>query len=277
MQADPAGTRRATAWESLRARRPPECRLLTAGLAAVPAGVSAVPAGLSAVPAGLPAAPAGLCLVCRGPARAGYLRCFQCDLHAQSAPGLLADVVAPAAYAAKGGPLARDLWLYKSGRAGSGPAAAAVLSLLLLFLHEQGPEIWRAAGMGRPSAVCVVPSGRGRPGPHPLRVLAAPYLARPWLTLRPRPGGDPWARTLDPARFRVTGLRAGAAMLLLDDTWVSGASAQSAAVALKLAGAAAVAIVVVGRHLPATSPPTVHSGHTLPAAPGAGARPGSIG
>ena len=109
--------------------------------------------------------------------------------------------------------------------------------------------------MDQPSAVCVVPSGRGRPGPHPLRVLAAPYLARPWLSLRPRPGGDPWARTLDPARFQATGLLPGATVLLLDDSWVSGASAQSAAVALKLAGAAGVAVVVAGRHLPATPPP----------------------
>jgi hypothetical protein len=234
MHADPAGIPQAGAGESLRVWPPPErCPL----------------------PGGERAGPAGLCLVCAGPVRAGYLRCFQCDLHAQSAPGLLADAVAPVAYAAKGGPLARDLWLYKSGRDGSGQAAARVLSLLLLFLHERGPVVWRAAGMGRPSAVCVVPSGRGRAGPHPLRALAAPYLARPWLSLRPRPGGDPWARTLDPARFQAAGPLRGAAVLLLDDTWVSGASAQSAAVALKLAGAAAVVVVVVGRHLPAIPPP----------------------
>jgi hypothetical protein len=234
MQADPAGIPRAGVREPLRVWRLPErCPL----------------------PGGERLRPAGLCLVCAGPVRAGYLRCFQCDLHAQSAPGLLADVVAPAAYAAKGGSLVRDLWLYKSGRDGSGLAAARVLSLLLRFLRERGPAVWQAAGMGRPTAACVVPSGRGRPGPHPLRALAGPYLARPWLSLRPRPGGDPWARTLDPARFQATGPLPGAAVLLLDDTWVSGASAQSAAVALKLAGAAAVAVVVVGRHLPAIPPP----------------------
>ena len=38
-------------------------------------------------------------------------------------------------------------------------------------------------------------------------------------------------------------------MLLLDDTWVSGASAQSAAAALKQAGAGRVAVVVLGRHV----------------------------
>ena len=41
----------------------------------------------------------------------------------------------------------------------------------------------------------------------------------------------------------------GASVLLVDDTWVSGASAQSAAAALKLAGARHVAVVVVGRHV----------------------------
>jgi hypothetical protein len=43
-------------------------------------------------------------------------------------------------------------------------------------------------------------------------------------------------------------------VLLADDTWVSGGSAQSAAVALKLAGAARVAIVVLGRHLDPEDP-----------------------
>jgi orotate phosphoribosyltransferase len=38
-------------------------------------------------------------------------------------------------------------------------------------------------------------------------------------------------------------------ILVVDDTWVSGGSAQSTAAALKLAGARRVAIVVLGRHV----------------------------
>ena len=38
-------------------------------------------------------------------------------------------------------------------------------------------------------------------------------------------------------------------MLLIDDTWTTGASAQSAAAALKAAGAGATASIVIGRHL----------------------------
>jgi len=158
--------------------------------------------------------------------------------------------VAPVAHAVKGGRLARDLWLYKAGRPESGAAGARLLLLLLAFLHEHGSRVWRQAGVARPSHACVVPSGRGRAGPHPLQALAAPYLALPWVSMRPRPGGDPWARSLDAGRFRAGPGAAGAAVLLLDDTWASGASAQSAAVALKRSGARAVAVVVIGRHVP---------------------------
>jgi hypothetical protein len=193
----------------------------------------------------------GVCQACLGPAGQNYARCFQCELHAQSAPGLLADTVAPVAYAGKGSRLARDLWLYKAGRPTSAAAGSHLLRLLLVFLHDHGSRVCRQAGMSPPSHVCVVPSGRGRPGQHPLRALAGPYLTLPWVGMRPRPGADPWARSLDPGRFRAGQRLAGAGVLLLDDTWASGASAQSAAAALKQAGAAAVAVVVIGRHVAA--------------------------
>jgi orotate phosphoribosyltransferase len=52
----------------------------------------------------------------------------------------------------------------------------------------------------------------------------------------------------------VGGAVAGADVLLVDDTWVSGASAQSAAAALKAAGARRVALVVIGRHVDPADP-----------------------
>jgi hypothetical protein len=155
------------------------------------------------------------------------------------------------AYAVKGSRLARDLWRYKAGGPGSEAAGSRLRLLLLVFLHDHGSQVWRQAGMARPSHVCAVPSGRGRPGPHPLQSLVSPYLTLPWVSMRAEPGGDPWARALDPGRFRAGQPVTGAAVLLLDDTWASGASAQSAAVALKQAGARTVAVVVIGRHVPA--------------------------
>jgi orotate phosphoribosyltransferase len=38
-------------------------------------------------------------------------------------------------------------------------------------------------------------------------------------------------------------------VLLIDDTWTTGASAESAAHVLKAAGAGVVAVVVIGRHI----------------------------
>ncbi|MGC1755397.1 MAG: hypothetical protein WA805_20105, partial [Trebonia sp.] len=87
------------------------------------------------------------CRTCRGPVQAGFARCYQCDLAHARCGGLLADVVAPVAYAVKGGPLAGDLWRYKSGAAGATEAGARVAAMLAGYLREHGDQVWRAAGM----------------------------------------------------------------------------------------------------------------------------------
>jgi adenine/guanine phosphoribosyltransferase-like PRPP-binding protein len=69
----------------------------------------------------------------------------------------------------------------------------------------------------------------------------------PLLTRGPGAGASP--HTLAADRYRATrALRDGPAVLLIDDTWTTGGNAQSAALALRAAGAAAIAIVVIGRH-----------------------------
>lgn len=194
---------------------------------------------------------AGLCAICHGPAGRSP-RCYSCDLHSQCAPGLCADAVIPIAFAVKGGPHARDLWQYKSLRHSpdvAGRAARRLRALLLVFLHDHGRCVWRAAGMPGPTHLAVVPTCRGRPGAHPLRGLIAPLVRGPWAELVPRPGRQP-VRDLDPARFAAAPVP-GARVLLLDDTWTTGCTAQSAAIALRMAGARSVAIVVLGRHVDA--------------------------
>src|ERR1700722_19374664 len=186
---------------------------------------------LSAPAAGLP----GLCAVCRGPTapRRGY--CFQCELHAECAGGGLADLVLPIAYAPKGSLHARYLWQYKTsslpGEAAS-LAASALLALLLVFLREHSDCLWRSIGVRGPTHVAVVPTAR-RAGLHPLRTLIAPYLARPWAELTARPD-EHRVRGLDPGRFAALPVPGGR-VLLMDDTWTTGASAQSAALALRRA------------------------------------------
>jgi hypothetical protein len=229
----------------------------------------------------LAGSPAADCEVCRGPVRPGFARCYQCDRHALLGAALLADAVVPISYAIKGTPFADHLWRYKSVPVPSSPAPppasavtpasapapapassaagtpasaptpasarASVLALLLAFLTDHGPCVWQRASMPPPDQLAVVPTGAGRPGPHPLLRLVSPYLRLPGCSLVLRPGRQ--GRDLDLDRFQVTARPAGASVLLLDDTWVSGASAQSAAAALKLAGARHVAVIVVGRHV----------------------------
>jgi hypothetical protein len=192
------------------------------------------------------------CEVCLTPLRDGR-RCFQCRLHAECLPGLLPDAVLPVAYADKGGYLARNLWLYKSARPGAAAARAEIQALLLMFLRDHWRCAWRRAADGGPTHVAVVPSGRARPGQHPLRSLLGDCISLPWAGLAIGQRDDPPAREADPARFRAARLT-GARVLLLDDTWTTGSSAVSASAALKLAGAAAVAVVVVGRHVDRRAP-----------------------
>jgi len=183
---------------------------------------------------------------------------------------LLADVVAPIRYAVRGGALATDLRRYKSERGDAAEAALAagrLRALLARFLEGHGSEVWRAAGMPvGPSAVAVVPTGQGRVGPHPLVGLARGCLdlpvvrqsrelslAResrelPLVRLSVRPG-EIHTRGVNPRWIRVDTRVVGGDIVVVDDTWLSGGSAQSTAAALKRAGARSVAIVVLGRHV----------------------------
>jgi hypothetical protein len=196
-----------------------------------------------------------LCAVCHGPSGRGSTRCYQCDLHQQCAPDSLADLVVPVAFAIKGSSHARMLWQYKSPRTDARVRAEAALTLralLLGFLRDHGRCLWQAAGIAEPTHLAVVPTARGRPGPHPLRTLVDEHLAGPWAGLSARRGGEQGGgqqvRDLDPARFRAAALQ-GARVLLLDDTWTTGSSAQSAAMALRGAGASSIVTVVLGRHV----------------------------
>jgi len=199
-----------------------------------------------------PDPPAAACTVCRGPARSGYARCYQCETHEILGHGLLADAVVPISYAVKGTPFAEDLWRYKSPGGLGMSARGSLLALLLAFLDDHAGCVWRRAAMPGPDRLAVVPSGLGRPGSHPLLALAAPHVSLPLWPLAIRPGRQ--GRDLDLHRFQAGPGPHGGGVLLLDDTWVSGASAQSAAAALKLAGAGRVALVVLGRHVNPADP-----------------------
>ncbi len=64
-----------------------------------------------------------------------------------------------------------------------------------------------------------------------------------------RTGVTVTAHTFDINRYEAIAEVGGRSVLLIDDTWTTGANAQSAAAVLKEAGAEHVAVVVIGRYV----------------------------
>lgn len=94
-----------------------------------------------------------------------------------------------------------------------------------------------------------VPSTKGRI-PHPLAELAALRIAGTPnryqdLLVVNRTDLDDRAHAVD--RYRATRALQGHRVLVIDDTWTTGAHAQSASAALKSAGASRVGVVAIGR------------------------------
>jgi orotate phosphoribosyltransferase len=101
--------------------------------------------------------------------------------------------------------------------------------------------------------VTTVPSGeRERDDRHPLRWIAAEVVGatrgRHERLLR-RSEVEVASREFNPEKYAAVRPLNGQSVLLIDDTWTTGANAQSAAAALKAAGAGPIAAVVIGRHL----------------------------
>jgi predicted amidophosphoribosyltransferase len=176
-------------------------------------------------------------------------RCFVCGQHNSSL-----DAIAPISYSVAGGQLHHALAGYK--RLGGEVARrlqVEVAAVLWRFLAEHERCLARAAAVTAFDLVTTVPSSsRERDEAHPLRRIVG-ELARPtrerYERLLTRSGVPVPERTFDPGKYDVTRPLSGEAVLLVDDTWTTGSGAQSAAAALRLAGAGPVAAVVIGRHV----------------------------
>ena len=123
-------------------------------------------------------------------------------------------------------------------------------ALLYRFLERHRGCIRDAAGEDW-GLVTSIPSTGGRQGQHPLeRVInLIPGVRDEYeAVLRPGPARADHNAASDDA-FEVTSEVAGRAVLIVDDTFTSGARAQSAASALQLAGAPLVAMVPIGRYI----------------------------
>ena len=201
----------------------------------------------------------GVCLVCCGPTRTDHAHCFACRWVARRLGAPLAPVF-PVRLCPLPGPLYRVLLGYKESPVVEARARFAPMVRLLFegFLADHAACLAATAG-GPFDTVLAVPS-TARPCGSPLYAvegLAASATERTgarWsphlLTRATRPLGH---MRPDRSGFGVAAASArtvpGSRVLLLDDTYVSGARAQSAAAALRRAGARSVVVAVVGRVL----------------------------
>jgi predicted amidophosphoribosyltransferase len=132
---------------------------------------------------------------------------------------------------------------------------AQMAALLLRFLARHRDCIKRAAGVDY-DTITVVPSKRGRVGPHPLEqvIALAPDLAATYeRLLEPGPGEIGRNAPADDGFVAAEAAR-GRRVLLVDDTMTSGSKLQSAASALTLRGARVIAAVVLGRVIDVSDP-----------------------
>ena len=162
--------------------------------------------------------------------------------------------VAPISYSVGGEWLYHLIVSYKRDADPSVIDSVARLAMLCEdFVSHHERCVANASGVDRFDLVTTVPSGDPlRDLHHPLRRivgdLATPTRAR-YERLLVRSDTPVIPRVFDPARYRSTRALDGESVLLIDDLWTSGASAESAAAALLASGAGTVSAVVIARHL----------------------------
>ncbi len=210
---------------------------------------------------GLPAPPAGpgVCATCHGPAADGGTDCWCCRSMARRlSPGAVAagrgPLVVPSAVFRVGDGMHRVLRGYKDAPAVAARRhfAASLRAHLARFVADHGPCL--AAATGGWDAVAVVPSsGRGagaapRPS-HPLDgvVGALPGFGDVFRIVLRRARGDVGHLVPHRQAFALEEGARGRRVLVVDDTWVTGARLHSAAAALADAGAEVVGALVAGR------------------------------
>jgi predicted amidophosphoribosyltransferase len=179
----------------------------------------------------------------------GYGRCYACS----RLPSAL-DAVLPISYSVGGEQLHYALSGYKRF---AGPTArrftVELAAVLWRFLRDHERCLAKAVGVERFAVVATVPSSdRARDEHHPLRTIVGTLVGatrerHERLLLRsvaPAP-----EREFSAAKYAATRPLDQESVLLIDDTWTTGASAQSAAATLRSAGAGSVGAVVIGRYL----------------------------
>lgn len=201
---------------------------------------------LGAVPA---ASNEFVCKLCLGPV-SNYSQCYGCKelFLSPNVPRELRRVVVPMTSVLNPSPWYGALVKYKGFERQLG---TVLVSVAYHFLEEHRDNIAGLLG-GEPTMLTIVPSKRGFTyDEQPLRAvlsLVEPLGSMLRQTLQHVPGSASGRRQFHPEAFTAgpTPVR-GERIILIEDTWVTGATAVSAAGALLDLGATSVAVLPIAR------------------------------
>lgn len=198
-----------------------------------------------------------VCATCATPVAASYRFCFKCNQH-QHAGVPLASVVAPLTYAVKSTQAMTDLYRYKDESLSMSARGDSVYRLRQLMFQSMSRHLKCFQQLSdAPLVIASVPStSTQRTGPHPFDTIKNMFgagFSHADVVYVGKGGDRNDRRRLQAELFAVNASEIrGTHVLLLDDSWVSGGHAQSAAAALLCAGAARVDVVVLARVLDPT-------------------------
>jgi hypothetical protein len=179
----------------------------------------------------------------------GFDSCYACD-HNEA----WLAAVAPISYSVALQQLHHALRSYKRiGGAAGRRLTLELASVLWRFLDSHERCVARVANTDRFALVTTVPCGDPRRDEtSPLRAIVGEIVTstrQRYERLLHRSAAEVQPRAFDINKYGATRPLDGEPVLLIDDTWTTGASAQSAAAVLRRAGAGPVAAVAIGRHL----------------------------
>lgn len=208
----------------------------------------------------------GFCEVCTTPIDAMYTLCFACNDAQQSTWACdLADQVLPMVMVVKDSHSGSLMHKYKEPIVtaplhGDNSPFEQIQLLVLMWMHFHRACI--ESEFGEIAAITFVPSS-GNPPRLALRDISQQLSNRlgiPWLEVRANPNGEKKRGAINPNLYSIpTPIpeQHTSHILIIEDSWVTGARAQSLATALKHAGATNVTVLTIARFLdPATWTPS---------------------
>lgn len=179
----------------------------------------------------------------------GFNTCYRCGHDEQYLAGVL-----PISYSTHLGQLHTALFGYKRSSGAVARRFQLELSAVLWrFLRRHESCLAAYMNIDSIDVVTTVPSSSAeRDETHPLRHMISsvvePTSSR-YERLLHRSESNVSDRAVDPTKYAALRELNGETVLLIDDTWTTGANAQSAAGALETAGASSIGAVVIGRHI----------------------------